>query len=520
MSYLQRKGKLMKGYTPENLRQADEMTMRALGIPGVALMEKAADALFDAIKPQLRRDSKIVILCGKGNNGGDGWALGMKLANLYHNVVCVPLFGDSASYDAMYYFVKCRECENMGYPMRILDACDRRLDAFGEIKTATVIVDGIFGTGFSGEIDRGTLAADVIELANSVTCFKVAADIPSGVDALTGRCAAYTFRADITVSFAKIKVGMLSYPARNLCGNITVADIGIPEQIFDSIETKYEIADTEAVRKYLPARHPESNKGTFGRLLVYAGSPEMTGAAHLALSGALRTGVGLTVFAGDLHVTSVLQHRLSEPVYLPVSDTDEDTDKLVEYSKKCSVMLIGCGLGTSDEVKKRVIRLVKECECPIILDADGINVLSDNINVITEAKKGILLTPHPVEFSRVSGLTLENICDNRIECTAEFSKKYGCNILLKGAGTIICSADGRICINPIACSALAKGGSGDVLAGMIASFAAQGVGLYESAVIGAYLHGCAGEELAREYSEYGVMPSDIPEHVARMLARK
>ncbi len=510
----------MKGYTPENLHYADEMTMRSLGIPGTALMEKAADAIFNAIKPQLSRDCKIVVLCGKGNNGGDGWALAQRLANLYYNVVCIPLFGDSASYDAMYFFVKCRECENMGYPLRIIDGCERRIEAFGEVKSATIIVDAIFGTGFSGNIDRGTLAADIIDLANSVNCFKVAVDIPSGVDALTGRCADFTFRANLTVSFAKIKIGMLSYPARPLCGNITVADIGIPEQIFNSIETKYEIADTETVRKYLPVRLPDSNKGTFGRLLVYAGSPEMTGAAHLALSGALRTGVGLTVFAGNPHVTQVLQHRLSEPVYLPVSDSDEDTDRLVEYSKKCSVMLVGCGLGTSEETQKRVIRLTKECECPIILDADGINVLADNINVITEAKKGILLTPHPVEFSRISGLTLEQICNNRLECTAEFAKKYGCNIILKGAGTVICGADGRICLCPIACSALAKGGSGDVLAGIIASFAAQGAGLYESAVMGTYLHGCAGEELAGEFSDYGVMPSDIPERVARMLARK
>lgn len=508
----------MKAYTPENMRCADSYTIKELGVPGITLMDRAANALFEVLTPFFNKGNSFVILCGKGNNGGDGWALGTKLAGAMENVVCISVLGEPTTDDARFFYNECIRDSNTGYPISILDACTDPDPAITAVKNASVITDAIFGTGFGGSIQRDSIVAKLITTANQNNCLKLAADIPSGANAQNGECSDITFKADLTITFAKAKIGMFSYPARSFCGNINIADIGIPEEIFTSMDSPYEMTDTDLVKAFLPKRYPDSNKGTFGKLLVYAGSHDMTGAAHLALSGALRSGVGLTVFASEEYVTDIMKQRLSEPVFLTVYDSDKDTDKLVEYSKKCSAMLIGCGLGNNENVKKRVTRLVKECECPIILDADGINALSDNINVISEAKKGILLTPHPLEFSRISGIPLNEICASRIRCAQEFSKKYNCTLLLKGAGTVICEKGIRTCINPIACSALAKGGSGDVLSGMISSFAAQGTGLYESAVIGAYLHGRAGEELAKEYSEYGVLPSDIPQKAANLLA--
>ena len=326
------------------------------------------------------------------------------------------------------------------------------------------------------------------------------------------------FEADEVVTFAKAKPGLYSYPARGKCGKITVADIGIPESIFESFEQKYEISDEDTVKRYLPKRFADSNKGSYGKLLCVCGSDDMPGAARLAVSGALRTGVGLVCAASTRSVISTLSTALSEPIYLSVSDSDADTDRLVEYSKKCSAMLIGCGLGVGDAVTRRVSRLIRECACPIILDADGINAICGNINILTEAKGGILLTPHPLEFSRISGLAVEEICKNRLEVAEDFSRKYGCTLLLKGAGTVISHKGERVCINTTGNSALSKGGSGDVLSGMIASFAAQGSGLYESAVIAAFLHGSAGDNLSRVYSEYGVLPSDLPLEAARILS--
>ena len=380
---------------------------------------------------------------------------------------------------------------------------ENAVTAAEETETADVIVDAIFGTGFSGEILNGSLCAKLIEISNKTTALRVSVDIPSGANALCGTISKTTFRADTTVTFAKGKIGMFSYPARDFCGEIIISDIGIPESVFSRFDSKYEITDEDTVRKYLPKRFPDSNKGSFGKLFVVAGSYDMTGAAHLALSGALRTGAGLVAFASTPYVTDIIKQRLSEPVFLSVDDSDEGTDRLIEYSKNCSAVLIGCGLGNDAKTKNRVVRLIKECDCPIILDADGINALISNINVITEAKKEILLTPHPLEFSRIAGKPLPDVLSQRLDCAKDFAKTYGCTLLLKGAGTVICDRKGRVCINPI---------------GMIASFAAQGTPLYESAVCGAYLHAMAGKELSRKFSEYGVLPSDIPACAARILS--
>ena len=516
-SYSERKV-FMKAYTPENMRMADSFAIEKLGIPGITLMDRAADALYNALSEYLFKNRRFVILCGKGNNGGDGWALAKKLSDSFEKVVCISLFGKPVTSDAQHFCGMCESPINSASAIKIIHCQESFAEAEEAVSSADVIVDAVFGTGFSGEIEKDSFTSRLFELANDKDAFRLSADVPSGIDALLGTASESTFKADVTVTFAKLKAGMLSYPANSYCGKIIVADIGIPESVFDSFNSQYEVTDDTLIREYIPKRYADSNKGSYGKLLVFAGSKNMTGAAHLALSGALRTGVGLVAFASDPYVTDVTKHRLSEPVFMPISDLDDDTDALIEYCKNCSAVLIGCGIGTNENTKKRVIRMIKECSCPIILDADGINTVSDNINVITEAKSEILLTPHPLEFSRISGKSVSDISKNRLGVALEFSKKYNCCLLLKGAGTVICNKGEKVCINPISCSALSKGGSGDVLAGIIASFTAQGASLYESAVIGAYLHAIAGKELSKEYSEYGVMPSDIPEKVARILA--
>ena len=273
----------MKVYTPEDLRFADKYTIENLGVSGVTLMDRAADALFDGLKEYIGKSGKFVILCGKGNNGGDGWAVGMKLCRMFEKTVCIAVCGTPSTGDALYFYDKCTACEKENFPIRIINSDTPFTEIEDEISSADVIVDAIFGTGFSGSIEKDTLVHSVIEAANKKVCHKISADIPSGANALTGKCSAVTFKANKTVTFAKPKIGMLSYPARSFCGKITVADIGIPEEVFEMRNTKYEASDNDLIRQYLPERNADSNKGTFGKLLVYAGSPDMTGAAHLAL---------------------------------------------------------------------------------------------------------------------------------------------------------------------------------------------------------------------------------------------
>lgn len=508
----------MKIYTPENMRSADKYAIETLKIPGVVLMGRAADALLTELTPFIGKGKKFVILCGKGNNGGDGYALSVKLSEMFEKTVCISLFGEPQSSDAVHFYGLCGKCKENALPLSLLDAGTDYALCTSEIKNADVIIDAVFGTGFSGEIEDGGICAELFSLANYHSCVKLSADIPSGVCAATGRASKNTFRADITVTFAKAKFGMFSYPARQYCGDIRIADIGIPESVFEAFESKFEISDAETVKDYMPKRFANSNKGSYGKTLIYAGSGNMTGAAQLACMGALRLGTGLVCMASEPSVLDILKCRISEPVFYPVENSDADTDSLIGYANRCSAVLIGCGLGNSENVKRRVCRMIRECEVPIILDADGINAISDNINILSEAKRGIVLTPHPLEFSRISGYSLSEICENRIECAQKFSEKYGCTLLLKGAGTVICEKGLRICINTSGCSALSKGGSGDVLAGMIASIVSQGASLYESAVCAAHLHGAAADRLSVSLSQYGVLPSEIPECASRVLA--
>lgn len=502
------------------MRSADKYTIEVLGVPGTELMDRAAGALFEALEPSFGQNKHFVILCGKGNNGGDGWALAKRLSEIFERTTCISVLGEPSTEDARYFFGKCNEIltEDARGCLTVIDGEKNTEAALSALDLADVIVDAVFGTGFSGEIAPDSTVARLIVAANGTCAFRLSADIPSGVSALSGTVSEICFEADEVVTFAKAKPGLYSYPARGKCGKITVADIGIPEYVFEAFPQKYEISDEDTVRKYLPKRFADSNKGSYGRLLCVCGSDGMPGAARLAVSGALRTGVGLVCAASSPSVIATLSASLSEPIYMQISNSDSDTDRLVGYSKKYSAVLIGCGLGVGEDVTRRVSRLIRECDCPIILDADGINAICDNINILTEAKGGILLTPHPLEFSRLSGMSVEEICKNRLEAAEGFSRKYGCTLLLKGAGTVISHKGERVCINTTGNSALSKGGSGDVLSGMIASLAAQGTGLYESAVIAAYLHGSAGELLSRVYSEYGILPSDLPLEAARILS--
>ena len=504
----------MKVYPPSDMRKADSYAIEALGIPGKILMDNAAGALFESLFDHIGKGKKFLILCGKGNNGGDGYALALKLSDAFENVVCLSVFGSAPkTEDALYFYELCKSRK-----IPIIN-CESDFDlSIEKIADADVITDAIFGTGFSGEIQSASICAKIIELSNSSLAYRLSADIPSGIDAEYGSASAISFCAHKTLSFSKGKPGMYSYGARELCGEIQIADIGIPDSVFENFNTKYETSDDNLLLSSLPKRYKNSSKGSYGRLLVIAGSKDMPGAAHLACLGALRMGAGLVCLASEQSVIDTVKYRLSEPVYLPVSDTDKDTKKLIEYANSCSAVLIGCGLGKSEKSTGRIFKLIQNITAPIILDADGINAISGNINVLSEAKCDIILTPHPLEFSRISGLPVSEIQQNRIKCALDFSEKFGCTLLLKGAGTVIARCGERVIINTSGNSALSKGGSGDVLTGMIASLSAQGTAPDDAAICGAYLHGLAGDTLSGELSEYGVLPSEIPERAAKILA--
>ncbi len=271
------------------------------------------------------------------------------------------------------------------------------------------------------------------------------------------------------------------------------------------------ITTTEYIIEKLPRRAAHSNKGTYGKVLLACGSGNMRGAAALAALGALRTGAGLVTLATKKEVIDALSGSIYEAVWF-----DTDKDDMICKSDEMNAVGIGCGSGDTKATFKNIKYLLDRNGAPLVIDADGINVLSGNLKLLKNAKRPVILTPHPREFSRLIGISVKGIQENREEFARTFAKKYNVTLLLKGHGTVITNGD-ELFINPTGSSALAKGGTGDVLCGMICSFLAQGASTLDACVIAAYIHGLAGERLAKEYSEYGVLASEIPLEAARIL---
>ncbi len=494
--------------SPQTIKYADTLAVEKYGIADIDLMRNAAKNCFEYIYPNLSHDDKTVILCGKGNNGGDGY----EIASIFKrelfdvtviNVFDVPPVTETAKtvYD---------ECIQSGVTVLSLS------EAEDAVRNATVIIDALFGVGFYGSIDTNSDIGKLLNLCNQSTSKKIAIDTPSGINSADGRADGVVFTADMTITMAYIKTGMLSYPARRFCGKILVADIGYPASLCQEIEKDAFVPDDEYIKSVIPKRRAETHKGSYGRLLMYCASPDMTGAAVLSATAALRSGAGLVNIARDENTIRILQSHLTEPIFSVLTEGNEGNEML-SLCKKASAVLIGCGMGQAECDKNVLYSLIKNAECHLIIDADGINSLCENKLILREAKKTPILTPHPMEFARLTEKSVDEIQSDRINSAKQFAKEYGCIVVLKGASTVIASPSGHLCINTSGNAGLAKGGSGDVLAGIIASFCAQGISPLDSAAAGVYLHGKAANILKEEISEYGLLPSDLPMAVAKLL---
>lgn len=480
-----------------SVKEIDGRTI-ASGIPALTLMANAAGEVYKCIKERNINLSSVVVLCGRGGNGGDGYALAclMLYDRVNVRVVCTspPKNEDSAKYAEEYRV-------NGGIILKYSENPDSIADL---ITNATLVVDAIHGVGYAGELkgDENVL----VGLANSSSGFILAVDVPTGITA-DGRVSSNFIMADLTVTFTVHKEATVTYPALGYCGEVVLADIGIPEEIFRSIRPKGCIIEDD-ILSYLPVRNPNSNKGTFGTLLALVGSPNMPGAAYLASMGALRSGVGLLKLSADGETLSILKNRLAEPVFVPFSK-----DTITE--QKYSALLVGCGIGRQydnclDDILKKQNQIT-------IIDADGINYLATHINVLMEMQGEVILTPHPGEMARLIGEDIEYVNRNRIECARAFAMEFCCVVVLKGKNTVVASPNGDVFINTTGNTALAKGGSGDVLAGVIASLAAQGVTPLKAACIGVYVHGKAADNLKPRYGARGMLPHDLPEEIGRLL---
>ncbi|MCM1054630.1 MAG: NAD(P)H-hydrate dehydratase [Bacteroides sp.] len=491
-----------------------ELKSESLGTSRVKLMRNAAESILAFLKENFfpLEKKKTVIICGSGNNGGDGAALACLLdrGGFDTELILQKNFPDTDT---------ARECLK-GFDTGRLKLVKAE-ESEAALKDADIILDCVFGTGFHGELPDS--AVKIFKAAERSHAVKISVDIPSGVNGTTGVIAENSFKPDITLALAAMKTGLLNLPCNAFCGDIRVLDIGITPHCFENnVDGVFAGPD---IKRLFPERPRHSNKGTFGKLLNIAGSNKYMGAALLSSRAALRSGVGLAELASVERVLTAAAAYIPECVFteLPADGEGYISEKAIEIIEAAadnySAVSVGCGMGNRESTKKIVEFLLKNGKTPLILDADGINSISDNINVLKDKSRPVIMTPHPGEFGRLTGLTAAEVQADRIRLAREFAEEYGVTLLLKGFNTVVAPPHGSVYINTTGGSALAKAGCGDVLTGIIGALAAQGVSEAAAAVLGAYLHGEAADLLAKRQAPASVLASEVTEVLTDVIPR-
>ncbi len=472
--------------TPQRASETDRNMIDRYFIPSLLLMEQAATALANEAAA-LADGGKILVVCGKGNNGGDGWAAARILISRGFLVYCagtsLELEGDALINRS----IAERMCE--------CELLTEDTDFFERHADAAVIIDALFGTGLT-RFPSG-LYAEIIDKINAHGARVVSADIPSGVFGATGQ-AQTAVRADVTVTFQYAKSGHFLYPGRELTGRLVTARIGV-DKGFEPRDLMY--IDRLDIEK----RSSNTNKGTYGTLGLIAGSRGMAGAAVLCARAAASSGAGLVRAGSVEYVTSILQSAVPEVTVRELGTEAIEAEPLLELVKGCSALAAGPGMGVSDSTVN-VIRLINTLSVKKVLDADALNVMAEDKSLLSGIKNAIL-TPHPKEFSRLSGINIGILLADPIKAAREYALMYGVVVLLKGATTVVTDGE-RTALVTAGSPSMAKGGSGDVLTGVIGGLLAQGMELFEAAYTGAYLCGKAGERACERCGEHSALPSD------------
>lgn len=499
---------MKKLVTASQMKRLDSLCTAEAGISGLILMENAALEAVHAMETRFGTlaGRKVIVVCGKGNNAGDGFAMARQLLNRGCQVEIIFLNeANQLPSDA-----------KVNYDI----ACNMKIPMSGEfpavVEQDTIIVDAIFGIGVHGEITDHTYR-HAIEWINQSGLPVVAVDIPSGIDADRGGICGCAVKADVTCTFAFCKPGLVVLPGAEYAGEIVVCSISTPSYVADMEPSNLFLLEKDCLNWRPPAL--DANKGSMGRICIVAGSTGMTGAACLAAEAALRTGAGLIRVAIPRDLNAILEGKLTEQMTVPLPANGHLKEECLEIirgqAEQSDVMLIGPGLGRALETERAICQLVQETEIPMILDADGINAVSRNINILQEKQAPVILTPHPGEFSRLTGLPIAQIQQDRLALSRQFASQYDVTVVLKGAKTVIAQPDGTAFINPTGNPGMATGGSGDVLAGIIAALEARGVA--NSAAVGTFLHGMAGDRAAEELGIYSMAPSDVIRHISGCL---
>ena len=487
-----------------NCKKIDYETINKLGIPSIVLMENAATEIVNIIKDI---GNIITIFCGVGNNGGDGLAIARKL-HLLGKDVEVILVGDrnKLTHDCS---LNLQIVKNLNIPIiNIKDNCSKEY-IIEKVKCSDYIVDSIFGIGLNRDILG--IYKDIIEIINEFSKFIVAVDIPSGMDADTGKELNISVKANLTCTVEVMKKGFMSTKAIDLTGDIKIINIGIPDYIKEQNSEKIYILSKEKYKRMIPIRKKTGHKGNYGKVLIVAGSKKYYGAAFITTEACVRTGSGLVTLLTHKEAFNALKGRFVEAMIQEYSSFQD-----IESLKGFDVIACGPGLGKSENSKVILKKVIEKTNCKLVLDADALNIISENKELIIGLKGRTVITPHPGEMARLVGKSISEVETDRIGVAKEFAKKNNIIVLLKGYNTVITDGE-AVFINKTGNSKMASGGMGDCLTGIIASFIGQKNNTMEAILLGAYVHGYIGDELSK--SNYIVNARDIIECLPKTIEK-
>jgi len=503
----------MKILTSAEMKEIDRQTIEEVGIPGPVLMENAGLQIFrflQTILPYCDGD-RVVIVAGRGNNGGDGLVVARHIFN--HGTVPQVLLlaaKDEVRGDAA---LNLKIAEKTGVSVSEIKSeadwnAKKRL-----IRGASVIVDAIFGTGLSKPAEG--LYAKAIEDINKAAAFKLAVDIPSGLSTDSFEIIGPAVKADVTVTLAAPKIAHVLPPAEEWVGELVVADISVPPWMFEAPHLKMELVEKRSLLGFFQKRKRDAHKGSYGHLFAIAGSFGKTGAAVMAAKAALKTGAGLVTVGTPESCLPMVARGMVELMTEPLPETAEKTiaEKAAQPARALlkgkDALLIGPGISTNESTAAFVAELLPEARLPVIIDADGLNILSLRPELLKRLPKTAILTPHPGEFARLVGLELREVIKRKLELAPAFASEHGVYLILKGYRTLICTPDGRTYVNPTGNPGMATGGSGDVLSGILAGLLMQEKDALGAALAGVYLHGLSGDLAAEKLGERALVAGDL-----------
>lgn len=503
----------MKILTSAQMKKIDKKAIEEIGIIGPILMENAGLQIFKNIHikfPDIARE-KIVIVAGRGNNGGDGLVIARHLFNHAANpeVLLLASKGDVKG-DAA---VNLGIAEKMGIKVREIRSEKDWSAQKRKVFQSSLLVDAIFGTGLVKPAQG--LYAQVIADMNKSKAFKVSVDIPSGLSSDTFQIIGPCIKADLTVTLAVPKIAHIFPPAEEFIGELVVADISMPSFLFAEEHLNLELVEKETILPYFRKRKRDAHKGTYGHLFLLSGSLGKTGAAVMAGKAALRMGAGLVTVGTPESCLPIVARSMMELMTESLVETEEKTlsrqglKQILTLLEDKDALLVGPGISTHQSTSELVLSLIPKINLPLVIDADGLNILTSKVDVLNSLRKPAVLTPHPGEFARLLGLSTKEVVEKKLELAPQFAKKYGVYLVLKGYRTLTATPEGKVYVNPTGNPGMASAGSGDVLSGMIASMIIQEKNLLEAVLAAVYIHGLSGDIGAEKVGEKPLTAGDI-----------